>query len=439
MSELRLTIKIEAMGSRDVFPKSCTEPCAIPYFMEEGFGYLSTYSEFYNTPAPSENIWKKFDLPNSPHSPELVLYEDCHLPSNVREHLQLESDLLDSDFEPSRNIAHLDFSVLSCWPRQMGSAAVKDGLKVELMHDCMWSGLCTDDCKQKEKEKIATSGFTSRTFPPISPSPFTSLSATTDSQSLAEDSSTVLPRGSSPLSNDHSYNRPYLQTQNNCYKTNKLRHFDSTSNRADVENYDSDTPSDFDKEVDVVTIEESPAKPKKKGLLKRSEHSNPRASPYSIEDEKLVVRKAVTLVVLPCDNSALCVAIGRNQPSRTQRLKHSKFEINKSRTRGSCSSPSSPDSEDPLRVRKEHNSMERKRRNDLRFAFQILKENVPDLKDNPKAPKVMILKKSAAYIYQLTKTSQLLDQTLKAEAKKELKLQRKLRQLQNSARGFWHN
>ncbi|XP_076329762.1 uncharacterized protein LOC143235453 isoform X2 [Tachypleus tridentatus] len=249
------------MGSRNILQKTCTEPCAIPYFTEEDLSYLPADTESYNMPVPSENIWKKIDLPKSPHSPELDLYEDCHLPLSEQEHLQLESS---SDFESSRNISDLDFSVLSCWPRQMKPAAIKDGLKVELMHDCMWSGLCSDDCKQKEQ--LATFGFTSRTCPPINPSSLASLSATTNSQSLADDSSTILPRRSGPLSNDHSYYQSHFQTQNGYHKTNKLHHCDSTPNRPNVEHYDSDTSSHFVKEEDV-TIEVSPSKSKKERIV----------------------------------------------------------------------------------------------------------------------------------------------------------------------------
>ncbi|EDV23047.1 Transcriptional regulator Myc-1 [Trichoplax sp. H2] len=45
-----------------------------------------------------------------------------------------------------------------------------------------------------------------------------------------------------------------------------------------------------------------------------------------------------------------------------------------------------------------HNVLERKRRNDLRYSFQTLRDQIPDLEDNERAPKVNILKKSTEYI-----------------------------------------
>lgn len=52
-------------------------------------------------------------------------------------------------------------------------------------------------------------------------------------------------------------------------------------------------------------------------------------------------------------------------------------------------------------TRATHNVLERKRRNDLKMKFQKLRDCVPDLKDNDRAPKVSILRKSWEYISQI--------------------------------------
>lgn len=49
-------------------------------------------------------------------------------------------------------------------------------------------------------------------------------------------------------------------------------------------------------------------------------------------------------------------------------------------------------------TRATHNVLERKRRNDLKMKFQKLRDCVPELKDNDRAPKVSILRKSWEYI-----------------------------------------
>ncbi|XP_013793685.1 transcriptional regulator Myc-like, partial [Limulus polyphemus] len=101
-------------------------------------------------------------------------------------------------------------------------------------------------------------------------------------------------------------------------------------------------------------------------------------------------------------------------------------------SRPNLPSRSSSDSEDPVR-RKEHNSMERKRRDELRSAFQTLREQVPDLCDNPKAAKVVILKRAAACANQLTNSGEQLEKTVQALTRKRNDLQRKLQQLQRNS------
>uniref|UniRef100_A0A8C6IRE3 Uncharacterized protein n=1 Tax=Melopsittacus undulatus TaxID=13146 RepID=A0A8C6IRE3_MELUD len=63
------------------------------------------------------------------------------------------------------------------------------------------------------------------------------------------------------------------------------------------------------------------------------------------------------------------------------------------------SSPGS-DSEDVAK-RKNHNYLERKRRNDLRSRFLALRDQVPGLASCPKTPKVVILSKSSEYLRSL--------------------------------------
>lgn len=65
-------------------------------------------------------------------------------------------------------------------------------------------------------------------------------------------------------------------------------------------------------------------------------------------------------------------------------------------------SPSS-DSEDSCdgSKRAQHNVLERKRRNDLKYSFQRLKDTVPELSRQDRAAKVVILRKSADYIRSL--------------------------------------
>ncbi|XP_008115524.1 N-myc proto-oncogene protein [Anolis carolinensis] len=64
------------------------------------------------------------------------------------------------------------------------------------------------------------------------------------------------------------------------------------------------------------------------------------------------------------------------------------------------SSPRNSDSEDSER-RRNHNILERQRRNDLRSSFLTLRDHVPELVKNEKAAKVVILTKATDYVHSL--------------------------------------
>ena len=78
------------------------------------------------------------------------------------------------------------------------------------------------------------------------------------------------------------------------------------------------------------------------------------------------------------------------------------------------------DSEDSETTRATHNVLERRRREELKEKFQRLRDSLPELQDNDRAPKVLILKKSCEYVRFLEQEEQRL------LADKELEKQRRL-------------
>ncbi len=81
-----------------------------------------------------------------------------------------------------------------------------------------------------------------------------------------------------------------------------------------------------------------------------------------------------------------------------------------------------------------HNVLERQRRNDLKMRFHMLRDNLPELMNNEKAPKIQILKKA----YEVTQELKAQEQRLLAD--KELERQRKfilLRRLHTLRQGFF--
>lgn len=118
---------------------------------------------------------------------------------------------------------------------------------------------------------------------------------------------------------------------------------------------------------------------------------------------------------------------------RTRRLKKvlSSDELNyregKKVAKNSSSSGESDESEnDSEFTRATHNVLERKRRNDLKLKFQKLRDCVPELKDNERAPKVSILRKSWEYISQIKQEEIKLVAELEKQKKINAVLLRKL-------------
>lgn len=90
------------------------------------------------------------------------------------------------------------------------------------------------------------------------------------------------------------------------------------------------------------------------------------------------------------------------------------------------SSRSSSDSEDGECRRSQHNVLERKRRNELKYSFHTLRDNVPDLGTQEKAPKVVILKKATDYILKLRRTDKFYCSELKQLQQRQEQLKRRL-------------
>ncbi|XP_041823093.1 protein L-Myc-1b [Melanotaenia boesemani] len=92
------------------------------------------------------------------------------------------------------------------------------------------------------------------------------------------------------------------------------------------------------------------------------------------------------------------------------------------------SSPQSSDCEDTDK-RKAHNFLERKRRNDLRSRFLSLRDEIPGLADCPKTPKVAILTRATEYLQQLHASERQKAQERKQLKARQLQLLQRLAQL----------
>lgn len=144
----------------------------------------------------------------------------------------------------------------------------------------------------------------------------------------------------------------------------------------------SHNSSDSEEEIDVVTIE----KPKRKRLPQvTDEPPAKRIKPVAMKPK----------AVVPASS-----------PS-----KENKKDFKRQNS-------STSDEEGDLSKRATHNVLERKRRNDLKTSFHILREEVPDIKDNERSPKVTILRKAKDYVDKLKKDEMRLQAELAKERRK---------------------
>ncbi|XP_026204895.1 protein L-Myc-1b [Anabas testudineus] len=118
-------------------------------------------------------------------------------------------------------------------------------------------------------------------------------------------------------------------------------------------------------------------------------------------------------------------------PSSSSSSSHPHSSPPKSHCFSHLSSPQSSDCEDTDK-RKAHNFLERKRRNDLRSRFLSLRDEIPGLADCPKTPKVAILTRATEYLQQLHAGERQKAQERKQLKARQLQLLQRLAQLKRS-------
>lgn len=96
-----------------------------------------------------------------------------------------------------------------------------------------------------------------------------------------------------------------------------------------------------------------------------------------------------------------------------------------------CSSPRTSDTED-YDKRRTHNVLERQRRNELKLSFFALRDEIPEVANNEKAAKVVILKKATECIYNMQSDEQTLLSLKEQLRRKSELLKQRLAQLQGS-------
>lgn len=371
--------------------------CYQHYFFDD----FDTEEDFYKSTAPSEDIWKKFELlPTPPMSPTRTL-SDAALYLTPGDKLSWLSKVLGQDEE-------CEGQFIPDTQRLFGN------LSSHIIRDCMWSSFSAS--KQLEKVNARVSATPQTVVPPvpqISVKPSKAQCVSPGGLHAAAATDCVDPAA------------VFTYPASSCRKPASS----GSESRSDS--------SDDEEEIDVVTVE---SKQNRVRLVN--------------------VRKPVTITVRadPCPKR-FHASVHRQQHNYAARSPDSEPEPEEEeeeedeydeepKSKRSCSAssqqsgsqssqPTSPsdtpqnsDTEDTDR-RRNHNFLERKRRNDLRSRFLALRDQIPGL-ESAKTPKVAILTQATEYLTELHTREKRQLQEKKRLKTRQQQLLRKLSELKRS-------
>ncbi|KAL2097710.1 hypothetical protein ACEWY4_006917 [Coilia grayii] len=383
-----------------------------PYFYYDNEDEDFYYQQRGQTqpPAPSEDIWKKFELlPTPPLSPSRRPSLGSLYPTADR--LEMVTDFLGDETMANHSlICDEDYSK-------------------SIIRDCMWSGfsaaaklekvvserLASFQAARKEAVTSESTGSSSQRFKPS----VCYLQDISTPASECIDPSVVFPYPLSETPKTSKTSEPLavglpLDTPPNSGS--------SSSSDSDSDEEDDDEEED-EEEIDVVTVE-------KRKSVKRSESYSSETACRSYHSPVVLKRCHVNVHQ---HNYAAHPSTRNEQPA----VKRIKFESNGSRVlkqisnNRKCTSPRTSDSEDNDK-RKTHNVLERQRRNELKRSFFALRDEIPDVANNEKAAKVVILKKATECILRMQSEEQKLVSVKEQLRRKCEQLNQRLESLRRS-------
>lgn len=376
------------LGINSIAP--CCESREMEYDLYQHYFFddLDKEEDFYKSTAPSEDIWKKFELlPTPPMSPTRTLSGDA-IHFSPGDKLSWLSKVLGQE-EECEGLNRPD------------SEELFGNLSSIIIQDCMWSSFSASKHLQKVNERLASTA--QLLIPPALLNP---ENASKQMQSASIDAS---------LANT-------LAT--NCVDPAAVLTIPSTSCRKPASSgSESRSDSSDDEEIDVVTVESKQSRarlmnsrkpvtitvradpcPKRFHMsVHRQQHNYAAPSPDSDPEPEEEPDE---------DPEEEPVEEPEEGPEEEPENKRARLESSlyqscstasssfSPQASSSSDSPQSSDAEDTDR-RRNHNFLERKRRNDLRSRFLALRDQIPGLVESAKTPKVAILTQATEYLLQL--------------------------------------
>ncbi|NXV56559.1 MYC protein, partial [Molothrus ater] len=431
-----------------------------PYFYfeeeEENF-YLAAQqrgSEL-QPPAPSEDIWKKFELlptpPLSPSRRSSLATASC-FPSTA-DQLEIVTELLGGDMVNQSFICDPD----------------DETVKSIIIQDCMWSGFSAAAKLEKVvSEKLASyqaarreGGPAARPGPPsaapAAPPPGLAASSAASVSlylhdlgaaaadcidpsvvfpyPLSERAPRAAPPGASPASLlGHCFLKGKAlgesHVQHHEIDLRRVCHWVphcATHSSLPFTYSSLGKEQEEDEEIDVVTLAEAneyESSTESSSTETSEEHSKPHQSP-------LVLKRCH--VNIHQHNYAAPPSTKVEYPAAKRLRLESGRVLKQISNNRKCSSPrtsGSSDSEENDK-RRTHNVLERQRRNELKLSFFALRDEIPEVANNEKAPKVVILKKATEYVLSIQSEEHRLIAEKEQLRRRREQLKHKLEQLRN--------
>nr|XP_033795769.1 N-myc proto-oncogene protein [Geotrypetes seraphini]XP_033795770.1 N-myc proto-oncogene protein [Geotrypetes seraphini]XP_033795771.1 N-myc proto-oncogene protein [Geotrypetes seraphini] len=392
------------------------QPCFYPD--EDDFYFCGPDSA-----PPGEDIWKKFELlPTPPLSPSRAgLQGDAGARGTaVTDELDWASELL--LLQPEAELLGAEGGELGEW-----------NLNSIIIQDCMWSGFSA-----REKLERAVTEKLGKASPggPAAAVPAGGVGGEPDlNNSVADcvDPAVVFPF---PVNKGGGQGPPasaaaaVATTARPSSASSNCSSGDDSPSDSDDE--DDDEDEEDEEEIDVVTVEKRRALSSHKPVTTFTitvRHKNATTASLRTQQNELILKRCAP--IHQQHNYAAPSSYGENEDAPPQKkLKNDMPRLVKSMIppKTKSLSPRSSDSEDSER-RRNHNILERQRRNDLRSSFLTLRDHVPELMKNEKAAKVVILKKATEYVHSLQEEEHRL---LLEKEKLQARQQRLLKKMEHS-------
>ncbi|KAI4880385.1 hypothetical protein NFI96_023310 [Prochilodus magdalenae] len=371
-----------------------------PYFYddddEEDF-----YQQQRQPPAPSEDIWKKFELlPTPPLSPS-------RRPSTA-DQLEMVTELLGDDAVSQSFICDSDQS-----QALLGSI---------VLHDCMWSGFsAVAKLERAVSERLASlraarrdAALLERAGSPRLAAAAAYLPDLGTPASMCIDPSVVFPYPltESPRATEVTPDTP----PNSCSSSGSDSEDEEEEEEDEEEEEEEDEDEEEeDEEIDVVTVEKQRQR-RGEAEACESRHLSPlvlKRCHVSTHQHNYAAHPSTRHEQQPAVKRPRLEASGRHGKQRK------------------CTSPRTSDSEDNDK-RRTHNVLERQRRNELKLSFFALRDEIPEVANNEKAAKVVILKKATECIRSMQADEQRLLSVKEQLRRKSEHLKHRLQQLRRS-------